>query len=711
MKNVVIVIPTYNERENIGSLIEKIEYQIYRISPEYNLLLLIVDDNSPDGTAQIVLNYTNKYKNIFLLKGKKTGIGTAYIRGFKYAIKKLNADVIFEMDADFSHDPDNIPRLLSGIRDGYDIVIGSRYVSGGSIPESWSTLRKLNSKAGNIFARYIIGIHTIKDCTGRYCAIRASLLKKINLDALQVKGYAFQPSLLFHAIKQHASIAEIPIQLRDRIHGASKLQIHDTLEFIQSAFKIRFSFLSSASQFLAIFTLSFIFGLSLFFLSTYKVVTPETFLIGLILLFSSCMILQSSFSLFCMLYAWDNVDKIRRNRAPDVFFQPVYSFTAIIPARHEQHVIADTINAISAINYPDSLKEILIVCRYDDTKTIAKVKETLARLNKSYIRLIIFKDNPINKPHSLNVGLSHATKDVMVVFDAEDQPSKDIYHIANTVIQRDCLSVLQAGVQLMNFRSSWFSTLNVLEYFFWFKSTLHFFTKMGAIPLGGNTVFFKKSLLQNIGGWDEKCLTEDADIGIRASIAGAKIGVVYDEIHTTKEETPVDMKSFIKQRTRWNQGFVQILMKGQWLQLSTRVQRLLAGYILLFPQVQAFFFLLIPLSLLSEVLLKLPIIVTFFSLLPFALLILQMITYNIGLYEFTRSYHLNYNIFMPLRIVFTFFPYQLLLGLSAFRACLRLLKKEYTWEKTLHINAHRQSQETSTATTPIIRGMAIGTYE
>lgn len=146
MKHAVIVLPTYNEKENIVRLLDAIQSQRYRLNGT-KLSVLVVDDSSPDGTGEIVHNYSQKYPDVQLLNGtKKQGLGTAYIRGFKYAIEKLEADVIFEMDADFSHDPDDIPRLLTEALNGSDFVIGSRYTFGGSIPNNWSGLRKANSK-------------------------------------------------------------------------------------------------------------------------------------------------------------------------------------------------------------------------------------------------------------------------------------------------------------------------------------------------------------------------------------------------------------------------------------------------------------------------------------------------------------------------------------------------------------------------------------
>jgi cellulose synthase/poly-beta-1,6-N-acetylglucosamine synthase-like glycosyltransferase len=650
----------------------------------------VVDDTSPDGTGEMVEHLQRLYPQLFLLRGKKEGLGKAYIRGFQHAIRVLKADAVFEMDADFSHNPNDIPRFIQALEKGSDFVIGSRYIKGGSIPKEWSLLRKMNSKFGNVFARYIAGLREVKDCTSGFRAIRTSLLKQIHLNRLDVAGYAFQMNLLFEALRKGAIVTEVPIAFKDRVYGQSKIRIKDVREFIAHSFYLRAPFLKlffspyTVSAVLIAFVAAVIFKFTGGF-------NPRLMLFPAVFLFSIVMTLQGLLNLYSMLYAWEDVETIENDSAPKVFFKPHLSFTALVPARNEENVIQDTIEAIANIDYPSALKEIIIICKTDDTGTIAKVRELITKLQRTNIKLATFDDEPVNKPHALNVGLAQAKKDIVVVFDAEDQPHDQIYNIINTVMLRDNVEIVQAGVQLMNYRSSWFATLNVLEYFFWFKSALHFFAKMGAIPLGGNTVFLRRKLLLQQGGWDEECLTEDADIGIRLSALDTPIRVVYDEEFVTKEETPTDVGSFIKQRTRWNMGFMQIILKGEWLQLPTLSQKLLILYVLLMPELQALAFLFIPLSLFLILTYKLPVIYAMFSIVPSILLLLQLIMYIVGLYEFTRAYKLPFSVFMPIRLMLTFYPFQLLLGLSAFRALLRMISGNNHWEKTLHINAHRET--------------------
>jgi len=234
---VVIILPTYNERGNIVALLASLQSQFERL--DHDMHVLVVDDNSPDGTAGLVREAMLQYANVHLITGAKAGLGAAYIRGMQHAIGELRADVVFEMDADFSHDPADVPRLLAVLESGADFVIGSRHVKGGSIPKEWSVWRKLNSAGGNWVARYIAGLYGIRDCTAGFRAIRASVLREIDFSALRVKGYAFQVALLHQAVSLGATVKEVPVHFVDRKRGQSKLGLADIVEFVINAWWIR----------------------------------------------------------------------------------------------------------------------------------------------------------------------------------------------------------------------------------------------------------------------------------------------------------------------------------------------------------------------------------------------------------------------------------------------------------------------------------------
>jgi dolichol-phosphate mannosyltransferase len=235
---IVVTMPTYNERANIARMIDSLQQSFNSIP--HDCSVLVVDDTSPDGTADIVRQAQQHYSNVHLITGQKRGLGDAYIRGMSYAIDRLHADVVMEMDADFSHKPQDIPRLVAEIDRGADVVIGSRYIAGGRIPREWGIFRRANSYFGNMVARYIAGLHPVRDCTAGFRAIRTTTLNDSGFRDLRVKGYAFQVALLNELKAAGARIQEVPVDFPERAAGQSKLGLSDIVEFIINAWWIRF---------------------------------------------------------------------------------------------------------------------------------------------------------------------------------------------------------------------------------------------------------------------------------------------------------------------------------------------------------------------------------------------------------------------------------------------------------------------------------------
>ncbi len=412
----------------------------------------------------------------------------------------------------------------------------------------------------------------------------------------------------------------------------------------------------------------------------------------LILVISLGLFAQSLHAIYLMLYSWEYPERLASSRGPKRFSPPALSFTVLLPARHEEAVIRETIMRIAAANYPPELLEIAVICHADDLGTIAVAERAIAEIESPWVHLETFCEGPITKPHGLNVGLQRTCNDVVTVFDAEDDVQPEIFNVINTVMLSEQAKIVQAGVQLMNFRDRWFSAHNCLEYFFWFKSRLHFHARAGMIPLGGNTVFIQRSLLERVGGWDDDCLTEDADIGMRLSALGEPIRVVYDPEHATREETPDSVRSFVHQRTRWHQGFLQVLHRGAWLRLPRLSQRLLAAYTFSCPIFQALTLALMPLDIAVAMTVKLPVVIALISFLPLYALVFQMTTTMWGAWAFAHEYHLDYAWWTPIQIAATFVPFQALLGISALRAAYRMLRQNGEWIKTAHHGAHRQVQ-------------------
>jgi dolichol-phosphate mannosyltransferase len=210
----LIAIPTYNERENIGELIK----QVFTYAPETDLL--VIDDNSPDRTGDLLDELAAQDPRIHVMhRPGKLGLGTAYVAGFRYAIEH-DYDFVFEMDADFSHDPRYLPNFFK-LAQNNDLVIGSRYIAGGGTP-NWKPLRRFISGGGNRFARTMLGI-PIHDCTGGYRCYRVSALRTLNLDAISAQGYAFQVEMAYNFWKSGFRWQETPIIFEDRRVGKSKM--------------------------------------------------------------------------------------------------------------------------------------------------------------------------------------------------------------------------------------------------------------------------------------------------------------------------------------------------------------------------------------------------------------------------------------------------------------------------------------------------------
>jgi dolichol-phosphate mannosyltransferase len=226
----LIIIPTYNELENLPRLLPEV------LSKEEGIHILIVDDNSPDGTAAFVENEMKNNNRIHLIKRpSKQGLGTAYIAGFKFAIQN-GYDFVFEMDADFSHDPKEIPRFLDEIKNS-DVILGSRYINGVNVI-NWPMRRLLLSSFANLYTRFITGM-PVHDATGGYKCFRRKVLEAINLEKVTSNGYAFQIEMSFKAWKKGFKVKEIPIIFVDRVKGKSKMSRKIVREAVTMVWKLR----------------------------------------------------------------------------------------------------------------------------------------------------------------------------------------------------------------------------------------------------------------------------------------------------------------------------------------------------------------------------------------------------------------------------------------------------------------------------------------
>lgn len=230
----LVVIPTYNERENIPALLP-------RVLEHVNLSVLVVDDGSPDGTGDFVAAQVEQNPRIHLIRrAGKQGLGTAYVTGFRYALAR-GAEYIFEMDADFSHDPRYLLDLLHAAETAYDLVIGSRYVAGGGTTD-WGLARQLISRGGNMYARLILGL-PLADMTGGYRCYRRRALEAIKLDGIRSNGYSFQIEMAYRVHQAGLRVGEVPIIFPDRRVGKSKMSKNIVFEALLNVVKLRLGML------------------------------------------------------------------------------------------------------------------------------------------------------------------------------------------------------------------------------------------------------------------------------------------------------------------------------------------------------------------------------------------------------------------------------------------------------------------------------------
>jgi dolichol-phosphate mannosyltransferase len=222
-----LVLPTFNEAGNIEAIVAAAVAQL-EVCAEHGFRVLIVDDSSPDGTGELADGLAATYEHVEVLhREKREGLGPAYLAGFRRALG-AGAGYVFQMDADFSHDPADLGRLLAAVAGGADVALGSRYVAGGGV-EHWGLLRRIVSRGGCAYARRVLGLQ-VRDLTGGFKCFRREVLEAINLDTVRSHGYGFQVELTQRAVQRGFTVREVPIIFRDRRHGRSKMSPRIALE-------------------------------------------------------------------------------------------------------------------------------------------------------------------------------------------------------------------------------------------------------------------------------------------------------------------------------------------------------------------------------------------------------------------------------------------------------------------------------------------------
>jgi dolichol-phosphate mannosyltransferase len=232
--NATVCLPTYNERENLEKMIRS-------LAP-LGVSVLVIDDNSPDGTGDIADRLAGELPTVSVLhRERKDGLGPAYLAGFRRALAD-GAELVLEMDCDFSHDPKDVPRLIEACEGGADLVLGSRYVPGGGTA-NWGLVRRIISWGGSFYARVILGVR-IRDLTGGFKCYRRGVLEAIDLEAVHSRGYAFQIETTYRTLKKGFRVVEIPIRFADRIEGNSKMSRGIVLEAVTKVPALRLAALA-----------------------------------------------------------------------------------------------------------------------------------------------------------------------------------------------------------------------------------------------------------------------------------------------------------------------------------------------------------------------------------------------------------------------------------------------------------------------------------
>jgi cellulose synthase/poly-beta-1,6-N-acetylglucosamine synthase-like glycosyltransferase len=440
-----------------------------------------------------------------------------------------------------------------------------------------------------------------------------------------------------------------------------------------------------------------------------------------ILVVSVFMIVVATTTLTFQLYKWWRPEHNDPHRygEPDA---PRLPGVILVPMRHEEAVAGQTLERLARLDHPDYW--VVPIIDHPDDPGTAAIAHDKAREHPGKVLVCPYPEETEvhNKPIGLNaaVELLHELQIPFAwvgVADAEDLFHPDLLRLVDYRFRTTGAGIVQCGVQLMNFASdprtlplpagrlarvrrwwkahasAWWRVANVLEYFKWFQSRLKLQAAVRVMPLGGNTVFFRREFLEALHRrhgryWDEDCLTEDCKIGILASVLGFKVDVVYVEELVTREETPATLAGFTRQRVRWMQGFIHVFVERDWLRLPTFSQRVLAVYVLGFQFFQAATGLLAPVALALALFHKAPVLLTLLATVPLALSGLTVLLDVVLLAQFGQTFGERVRLRDYAGLVLGAYPFQVLLSVAAVWATARFTLGRNDWVKTRHQGVH-----------------------
>ncbi|WP_433075477.1 glycosyltransferase family 2 protein [Dactylosporangium sp. CA-052675] len=682
-----IVIPCRHEEDNVAPLMRRLAAVVDDVE------LLFVDDSDDDGTVAAIAKAARELPatlsvRVFHRTGAQRvgGLAGAVVDGYRRA----RATRALVMDADLQHPPELVPALLAAL-DDHDLVMASRYREGGTSGGLDGPLRQAVSTGSTLLARaaFPVALRGVTDPMTGFFGVR---LDRVDPDRLRARGF----KILLEILARYPRLrrTELPLEFGARLAGQSKGDLRQGLLYLRQLPSLRATtwFATPAARWGTLLALVAAVTAGL-------VAAPLSGAAVLALLVTAVAVYNTvvgALEVRWRLYGWRTPEAVSQMRWP--FSDGVHQerFTIIVPALHEDLVIAGTLRHLLEQDHPDY--EILVsLCEGDDA-TIAEVERVRAGHDPHRrVRTVIRAYERSNKPRQLNAALAVATGTVVGVVDAEDDVAPQLLTRVDTLLGRTGADVVQGGVQLMTLGSrarDWFKVHNVMEYFFWFTSRMFYQVRTGFVPLGGNTVFIRRALLEKAGGWPDN-LTEDCALGVLLCTRyGAKVVAAYEPELATREEVPQTIAnkragSLFWQRVRWNQGFLSILLEGRWSALPTLRQRVLAGYILATPFLQAFSALLLPLSIATIVWLKVPVFVAMLMYAPFLPILITLATQVVGLREFARSYRQKV-LWRHYAFLLAGAPvYQWVLMGAAFWAVWQHIDGNTTWHKTAHGGHHR----------------------
>jgi len=574
MKSLSVIVPTFNEGDNIGLLIEEVNKALFYKNIAYEII--VVDDHSDDNTRAVVRHFAQRFPVILKMKNGNKGKAQSLLEGFSYA----KYDVLCMIDADLQYDPHLIPAMLDKITNGADIVIANRVYT------DVSFMRHFLSKSFSyLFGTLIHGIH--EDVQSGLKVFRKEIIERFDINP---SPWTFDLEFLKKSLDAGYTIDSIQINFSKRIYGKSKINIFKaSWEIGTQAMLLKFQkrkpipfhpktqmekgygfhfkgkeylhysqlapektafkrLILHQKLLLILFFLIIILGAVInWHITVITLLALLTVLYFADLIFNLNLIIKSFTNPAEITISFQEIKAIKENQWP--------TYTVFCPLYKEWKVVPQFIDAMSQLDYPKEKLQVMLLLESNDRETIDAIKEIDL---PSYFEVVIVPDSsPKTKPKACNYGLTKATGDFAVIYDAEDIPDplqlkKSVLGFAKSDPYTVCL---QAKLNFYNAKQNLLTRIFTAEYSLWFELVLTGLQSINApIPLGGTSNHFKTQALRNLHGWDSFNVTEDADLGIRLVKNGYKTAIIDSQ---TLEEANSSIKNWFNQRSRWIKGYIQ----------------------------------------------------------------------------------------------------------------------------------------------------------